>query len=425
MKKLITTSLFILCLMFAWGQAPQKMTYQAVVRDGGNTLIANSAVGMQISILQGSPTGTAVYVETQNPTTNINGLATLQVGAGAVVSGTFSTIDWSTGSYYIKSEVDPTGGTTYTITGTAELISVPYALYAESGNQGPAGPTGPAGADGVDGATGAAGATGPAGATGATGTIGATGTQGPQGIQGPPGTNGVDGIDGVDGLGTAQTLSQAGSVVTLSDGGGSINIDDADADPTNEIQTLSQSGSLVALSNGGGSISINDADADPANEIQTLSLSGSDLTISGSNTVTLPGGGGANTLDQAYDQGGAGVGSDISADAGPVTINGTGAVTANNGRLHVTSVGGSIATPSAAIYGLNQTFGSVGFGLVGEISNSDNPGAAVAATSNGTGQAFAATMTGTGSAGLFQVTNASSAFAAVAGSTNGSGSTFH
>jgi type IV secretory pathway TrbF-like protein len=111
-------------------QAPQKMSYQAVIRNGSNQLIANTNVGMQISILQGSPTGTPVYVETQNSATNINGLVSIEVGAGTVVSGSFSTIDWSTGSYFIKTETDPTGGTTYTITGTSQLLSVPYAFYA-------------------------------------------------------------------------------------------------------------------------------------------------------------------------------------------------------------------------------------------------------------------------------------------------------
>ena len=96
-------------------QAPQQMSFQAVVRDASNALLPSTAVGMQVSILQGSATGTAVYVETQNPTTNANGLVSIQIGAGTVVSGTFNTIDWSAGPYFIKTETDPTGGTAYTI----------------------------------------------------------------------------------------------------------------------------------------------------------------------------------------------------------------------------------------------------------------------------------------------------------------------
>jgi len=122
--------------MAAFAQVPQKMSYQAVIRNAANNLIANQMVGMQISVLQGSNTGTPVYIETQTPTTNANGLVNLEIGTGNVVSGTFASIDWSTGTYYIKTETDPTGGTSYTITGASQLLSVPYALYSGSSNGG-------------------------------------------------------------------------------------------------------------------------------------------------------------------------------------------------------------------------------------------------------------------------------------------------
>jgi uncharacterized protein (TIGR02145 family) len=108
------------------------MSYQAVVRDGSNNLVSSTSVGMQISILQGSASGTAVYVETQTPTSNANGLVSLEIGSGTVVSGTFASIDWANGPYFIKTETDPTGGTNYTITGTSQLLSVPYALHAKT-----------------------------------------------------------------------------------------------------------------------------------------------------------------------------------------------------------------------------------------------------------------------------------------------------
>jgi hypothetical protein len=115
-------------------QSPEKMSYQAVIRNTGNNLIANKPVGMRISILQGSDNGTPVYVETQTPVTNNNGLVTLEIGTGTT-SGDFSAIDWSTGSYFLKTETDPEGGTNYTITGVSQLLSVPYSLYAiKAGN---------------------------------------------------------------------------------------------------------------------------------------------------------------------------------------------------------------------------------------------------------------------------------------------------
>ncbi len=132
MKKLYTLLTAVILTVSAMAQAPEKMSYQAVVRDASNALVTSQSVGMQISILQGSVSGIVVYVETQTPTTNINGLVSIEIGSGTVVSGTFNTIDWSNGPYFIKTETDPTGGTTYTITGASQLMSVPYALHANT-----------------------------------------------------------------------------------------------------------------------------------------------------------------------------------------------------------------------------------------------------------------------------------------------------
>ena len=123
MKKLLFLSVLIIhssVLLFnsASAQAPSGFTYQSVLRDANNDLIINTTVGTQISILQTTAGGTAVYVETHAENTNANGLLTLQVGAGSVQSGTFANIDWSSGPYFVKAETDPAGGATYTITGT-------------------------------------------------------------------------------------------------------------------------------------------------------------------------------------------------------------------------------------------------------------------------------------------------------------------
>ena len=132
MKRIVFISTTILMSVCVCAQAPNKMSYQAVIRNNSNTLLANQMVGMRISILKSTASGAPVYVETQSPTTNDNGLATIEIGGGKIVSGTFSTIDWANGPYFVKTETDPTGGTNYTITGTSQLLSVPYALYAQS-----------------------------------------------------------------------------------------------------------------------------------------------------------------------------------------------------------------------------------------------------------------------------------------------------
>ncbi len=131
MKKLFTTVAAVIATVCVFAQAPQKMSYQAVIRDAGHALITSHAVGMRISILQGSVSGTVVYTETQATSTNANGLVSIELGGGAG----FDAIDWTNGPYFIKTETDPTGGTNYTaIVGTSQLLSVPYALYAKTAN---------------------------------------------------------------------------------------------------------------------------------------------------------------------------------------------------------------------------------------------------------------------------------------------------
>ena len=131
MKKLLPLFIVEVLTLSVLAQAPEKMSYQAVIRNVNGALVVNQAVGMRISILKGSATGTAVYVETQTPTTNENGLATIEIGGGTLISGTFAGINWSTGPYFMKTETDPAGGTSYTIVGTTLLLSVPYALHAK------------------------------------------------------------------------------------------------------------------------------------------------------------------------------------------------------------------------------------------------------------------------------------------------------
>ncbi|MCC9020278.1 hypothetical protein [Flavobacterium lipolyticum] len=132
MKKITLALLLLSSFTFLFAQAPQKMSYQSVIRKTDGTLVAGTLVSIKTSILLGSTSGTASYVETQTTTTNNNGLATIEIGGGTPTTGTFSGINWGAGSHFIKTEIDPTGGSNYTISGTSQLLSVPYALYAGS-----------------------------------------------------------------------------------------------------------------------------------------------------------------------------------------------------------------------------------------------------------------------------------------------------
>lgn len=184
MKRIFTLLAVVLLTANVLAQAPQTMIYQAVIRNSANALVASTPVGVQISIVQGTADGQAVYVETQSPTTNANGLVSFGIGSGIrSTSGTFSDIDWSAGPYFIKTETDPSGGTSYSITGTSQLMSVPYALYAANSPQGAQGP------------------------------------QGIQGIQGIPGVAGLDGVPGQEGPQGSSAANVLTGIVDIINGG--------------------------------------------------------------------------------------------------------------------------------------------------------------------------------------------------------------
>ena len=205
MKKLILSLVAIATItLSSFGQTPEGFKYQAVVRNASNTILTNQAVGLRMTIQQDAIGGTTVYSETFATTTSANGLVNVEIGNGTPIKGTFADINWANGPYYIETAVDITGGTSYTVMGTSQLMSVPYALYAKtSGNgQGPVGPQGIQGLPGTNGAVGATGQQGLAGndgATGPQGPAGSTGAAGAQGIQGLPGANGAIGATGPQG----------------------------------------------------------------------------------------------------------------------------------------------------------------------------------------------------------------------------------
>jgi len=120
-------------------QSPEKMSYQAIVRNPNGTLVVNKAIGIKISIQKWvlalpKPYYSSIYAETQTPSTNENGLVSIAIGTGTLVEGSilFKNIDWGSESLYLKTEIDPSGATAYSITSTTQLLSVPYALHAKT-----------------------------------------------------------------------------------------------------------------------------------------------------------------------------------------------------------------------------------------------------------------------------------------------------
>jgi hypothetical protein len=136
MKKFTFFFGLLLIATMTFAQAPQAFKYQAVARNNAGEILASQNISFRMTILQGALPGTAVYVETQVVTTNASGLATLEIGRGTPVTGNFAAINWSTTPIFLKTEIDPAGGTAYVEMGTSELLSVPFSLYAKTAGNG-------------------------------------------------------------------------------------------------------------------------------------------------------------------------------------------------------------------------------------------------------------------------------------------------
>jgi hypothetical protein len=246
-------------------QTPQGFTYQAVVRDGGGALLTNQTIIVEFKVLQN---GQLVYHESHNSSTNDYGLFTNVVGSGSVLSGDFAQIDWSLGAYELNVQVDP--GVGLTDLGTNTLYSVPYSLYAQKADQ-----------------------------------VENVSLSQMNDLSGTPAVgdvikwNGTAWEIGPEDNGATLNLTGAGATtvsgtfpnLTISS---TDNVDDADADPSNEIQTLSLSGTAINLSNGGGSVQLpytagtginlngttieNTGDTDASDDITTSTLAGGDLS---------------------------------------------------------------------------------------------------------------------------------------------------
>ncbi len=319
--KRILLSIFFAVVIFstAFSQIPASFNYQAVVRNSSGEILANKTVSFRISLLQGSKTGAVVYSEKHKITTNDFGLVNLKIGKGTKLSGTFAPAGWGD-VIFTKVEIDPEGGSSFSELATSELSSVPFAFKAQT---------------------------------------------------------------------------------TVND-----KVDDADHDPTNEIQKLKLTGTLLELSDGGGSVTLptsgsgggdnwgaqvvktdatltgDGTSGNPLSVIgdltddQTLSLSGNDLSIDGGNTVTLPTAG--NTSGWTDD--GSVVKLITSADIVSIGVTSPSTLYKLQAKVNI-DVGGK-----AALFGLasaNTNPSHYGYGVYG-ILESDAGGAGVFGEAKGT-----------------------------------------
>ena len=298
---MITLSISVLT---SFSQSPKAFKYQAVVRNNSGEVITNQNVYVVIKILEDSENGNVVFEETHSVQSNQFGLIVLSVGKGTNVSGNLSSISWGQNDFFVRLEMDITGGLSPVFIGTSQLLTVPYALYAdEAGN--------------VDDAD--------ADPTNEIQDISLSGTNLSISNGSSVDLSGLQ--DGYEANTDAQTLSISGNDLSIT-GGNTVTLPDSviddDADPSNEIQDISLSGTELSIS-GGSTIDLNviqdgyeantdaqtlslvnhqlsisngnmitlpdsviDDDADPTNEFQDISLSGNDLSITNGNTITLP-----------------------------------------------------------------------------------------------------------------------------------------
>lgn len=230
-KKILLSAAFAVLTFIGLAQVPDAFNYQAVVRNTAGEVLANQNVSIKLSILMDSESGAVLYAETHTVSTNAFGLVNLNVGDGTLVSGVFSPGGWGATSHFLKVEIDPAGGSTYTHLGTSELLSVPYAFHAKTVED--------------------------------------------------------DMVDDADASPTneLQTISLIGSDLTLSEGGGTVSLPAPGVADNWGTQVVESDATISGIGTSGDPLGV----VGDLTDDQTLTLAGQDLSISEGNTVTLPG----------------------------------------------------------------------------------------------------------------------------------------
>ncbi len=396
-QKVLQSTFCIICLsvftLTAIAQLPMKFNYQAVARNSAGSPIANQAIGIRIALLDGGPSGNATYMETHTVISNPYGVFSLQVGGGTIELGTMTAVPWGTGNVWMKIEMDPAGGNSYTSMGSTQLLSVPYAMYSGTALNGGSGGNGD--------------------------------NWGTQSVITNLTLNGNG--TGSSPLGLAQQNASNGQVLKWN---GTAWM------PANDL--TGGSGSFTAGSgiSVNGNIISNTGDLSSTNELQTISLSGNILTLSqGGGTVTLPsgGGGGATVLNDLNDvtiTGTPSLGQVLKYDgtnwvAGTDNTVGGSSLWSQNGNninnLNSGNVGIGITSPQA----LFHTERSSSTGLIGlfKNSNANNSSNVLNVENNGDGNNLYCLKTGNGENLYLVKDNMNSGTPNIYATNNGNGNT--
>lgn len=316
MKRIYTMlTLLVFAAGSLLGQPPQAIKYKAIARDNRGHLLVNQFVDIKITLLQGSETGIPVYSEEHTLRTSRFGVMELEIGRGDSPTGEFSGIDWGADDHFIKIEMDPQGHGNCTIVGTAQLLSVPYAFYAGSAGNNEDADTDPKNeliTEAVLNGTFLEITEG-----GILTLVDFSGLL--EGVQDddPDPTNELqdislsgtqlsisegstldlgllpDNVDDADAdpSNEIQDLQLLGDILSITKNGSPRQIDLSVYFDDTDDQTLSIEGHELSIENGNTLILpdlVDDADADPLNEIQQLTVDDHELTISEGNTIVLP-----------------------------------------------------------------------------------------------------------------------------------------
>ncbi len=286
-----------MCSSFLFGQTPYSFNYQGVVKDQQGLVLTNTSVSVRFVIRENSSTGNNIYEEDHQVTTSSSGVFSAQVGTGVTMDD-LSQINWSNGSYWMEVFMDLNGGSNYTSFGAAELVSVPFALHAQT----------VADKDDAD-----------ADPNNELQQLSFNTSSGELEI-----SNGnkinlsslKDGVNDADADPTNEiqqiSFDVSNNTLTLSNGGqvdlSTLDNDGGGNNSGTDDQVLSLSGTTLSIEDGNSvdlstvQDGVNDADADPSNEIQNLAFDQSSkvLSLTNGNTVDLSslGGTGGGTDDQ-------------------------------------------------------------------------------------------------------------------------------
>lgn len=325
-RLLLLSVLALLISLPASAQAPQGINYQGVARDNEGKPIATKEISVRISILQNTAQGTAEYTETHSPKTNPFGLFTLVIGQGTVTSGNFAFVSWAVGNKWLQIEIDPTGGSSYQLAGSQQLMSVPYAFYAEySGNNSLTAGNGIAIINGVITNTGDADNS----ATNELITAATLTADRKLRITDAGGTKEVDLAPVAN-----QSLTLSGTTLTIS-GGNSVNIGSVNTD--NQDLGLNPTTNLLSLTNDATSV-----DLTPYKQTLAYTPGTNSLAILGGNSVNI-----TTTLAQALTN---------NPNASGIRIQNVGAPTAVTDATTKGYVDTSIATAIATNYAFKSSF---------------------------------------------------------------------